>query len=107
MDEDTYDGIPISQLPIDEVDWEHRGEYIRTRSKRKGPEEFDVEPEWATEAVMDPRAVVRRDPGESQWPGDPCNRILSRREPGASGHSRPQGAPPCGRLVGRQQLVCQ
>ncbi len=25
---------------------------FRTRSKRKGPDEFDVEPEWATEAVM-------------------------------------------------------
>lgn len=69
MNEDTYDGIPVSQLPIDEVDWEHRGEYIRTRSKRKGPDEFDVEPEWATEAVMDPGAVIRRDPASRSGQG--------------------------------------
>jgi len=67
--EDTYDGIPISQLSIEEVDWEHRGEYIRTRSKRKGPDEFDVEPEWATEAVMDPQAVIRRDPASRSGQG--------------------------------------
>jgi hypothetical protein len=46
---DTYDGIPIPHLPIEEVDWQHRDEYIRTRSKRTGPDEFDVEPEWATQ----------------------------------------------------------
>jgi hypothetical protein len=61
VDEETYDGIPIPELPIHEVDWEHRGEYILTRSKRKGPDEFDVEPEWATEAVMDAQAEFHRD----------------------------------------------
>jgi len=61
VDEGTYDGIPLSELPITAVDWEYRCEYIRTRSKRKGPDEFDVEPEWATEAVLDPQAVIRRD----------------------------------------------
>jgi hypothetical protein len=61
MEAETYDGIPIPELPIQAVDWEHRGEYIRTRSKRKGPDEFDVEPEWATEAVMDSRVVIRLD----------------------------------------------
>jgi hypothetical protein len=61
VDEETYDGIPVPLLPINAVDWEHRGDYIRSRTQRKGAEEFDVEPEWATEAVMDPRAVIRRD----------------------------------------------
>lgn len=69
MDEDTYDSIPVSQLPIEEVDWERRGEYIRTRSERKGPDDFDVEPEWATEAVMDLPAVVRRDPASRSGQG--------------------------------------
>src|ERR1700694_4987966 len=55
---DAYDGIAFRDLPIDSVDWEHRGDYIRTRSSRKGPNEFDVEPEWATEAALDSRAAV-------------------------------------------------
>ena len=55
----TYDGIPYADLPFTGVDWAHRGDYIRTRSLRKGRAEFDVEPEWATEAVFDPNAVVR------------------------------------------------
>ena len=59
--EDDYEGIPIAELAIDHVDWVYRAEYIRTRSKRH-PGDFDVEPEWATEAVMDLRALVRRDP---------------------------------------------
>ena len=56
-----YDGIPLPELPIDEVDWRHRGDYIRTRSSRRGPREFDVEPEWATEAALDERRKVARD----------------------------------------------
>ena len=66
--EDSYDGVPISELTIDAVDWEHRGEYIRTRSKRRQGE-FDVEPEWATEAVVDPSAVIRRDPASLSGQG--------------------------------------
>ena len=56
---DAYDGIPYGELPIESVDWEHRAEYIRSRKVRKGDlNEFDVEPEWATEAALDPRRVV-------------------------------------------------
>jgi hypothetical protein len=61
---DGFDGIPYGNLPIDSVDWEHRGEYIRTRSARKGRREFDVRPEWATEAALDPAGLVG--PGGSQ-----------------------------------------
>lgn len=52
---DSYDGIPYEELPIDSVDWEKRGaDYIRHRSIRKGSSrEFNVEPEWATEAALD------------------------------------------------------
>jgi len=39
-------------------DWLHRGEYIRTRTQRKGnPAETDIEPEWANEAYTDTHAV--------------------------------------------------
>lgn len=58
---EEYDGIPVSLLPIDAVDWDHRAEYIQSRSARKGPGEFDVEPEWATQAALDPRRLVGRD----------------------------------------------
>jgi hypothetical protein len=46
-----------ADLPIEDVDWSKRGDYIRSRSQRKGGE-FDVEPEWATEAVMDEQRLV-------------------------------------------------
>jgi hypothetical protein len=59
---EEYDGIPIADLPIEEVDWLHRDDYIRTRSARKGTGEFDVEPEWATEAALDQERLVARDP---------------------------------------------
>jgi hypothetical protein len=58
--EELFEGIPYAQLQIDSVDWEHRAEYIRTRSARYGPGEFDVEPEWATEAALDPQRLVGR-----------------------------------------------
>lgn len=39
-------------------DWLHRGEYIRTRTTRKGnPYETNIEPEWADEAYLDEDAV--------------------------------------------------
>ncbi len=63
---DSYDGIPYRELPIDTVDWEHRADYIRQRSTRKRQaKEFDVEPEWATEAVLDPGRLVRGSGSES------------------------------------------
>lgn len=44
-------------------DWRHRGEYIRTRTERKGPGEQNIEPAWADEAYADPYAVdFRPDP---------------------------------------------
>lgn len=56
---DSYDCIPYEELPIDSVDWQHRGDYIRQRSIRKNqPNAFDVEPEWATEAALDPEGLV-------------------------------------------------
>ncbi len=61
----TYDGIPLADLPIDAVQWTDAvAEHIRTRSLRYGRPEFDVEPEWATEAALDRRRLVR--PGRSK-----------------------------------------
>jgi hypothetical protein len=49
-------------LPIEDIDWHYRGEYIRTRSRRR-PGDFDVEPEWATEAASDEnRKIAAPDP---------------------------------------------
>lgn len=59
----TYDEIPYEDLSIEAIDWSERGQYIRTRSTRKNPREFDVEPEWATETAMDPLRKVG--PGRS------------------------------------------
>lgn len=67
--EDDYDGIPVALLPVDEIDWTHRGEYIRTRSSRKGLAEFDVEPEWATEAALDAERLIGRDPTSKSGEG--------------------------------------
>jgi hypothetical protein len=53
--------LSIDDLPVEEVDWMHRGEYIRTRSARKERGEFDVEPAWATEAATDPARVIAVD----------------------------------------------
>ena len=57
---DLYDGIPVADLPIEAVDWEHRAEYIQTRSRRR-PGDFDVDPAWATEAALDPHRLVAKD----------------------------------------------
>ena len=49
----------MGELPIESVDWEHRADYIRQRSQRKrSPKEFNVEPEWATEAALDRKRLV-------------------------------------------------
>jgi hypothetical protein len=49
-----YRGVPIQGLRIDSVEWtSDRAEHIRSRRKRHGPGEFDLEPEWATEAALD------------------------------------------------------
>ncbi len=59
---EKYDEVPVSLLVIDAIDWEYRAEYIRTRTLRKSVQEFDVHPEWATEAALDPHRLVGKDP---------------------------------------------
>lgn len=59
---EPFCGQPPEELIIDAIDWQHRGDYIRTRSQRR-PGDFDVEPEWATEAAFDDnRKITAPDP---------------------------------------------
>jgi hypothetical protein len=63
---EEFDGIPLSELPIDEVVWsEERSKHIRTRAERKGPAEINIEPLWASEAALDPNpaGAPRQRPG--------------------------------------------
>jgi hypothetical protein len=61
---EEFDGIPLSELPIDEVLWpEERAKHIGTRARRKGPAEINVEPLWASGAALDPNRLVRRGSG--------------------------------------------
>jgi hypothetical protein len=69
VEEETYDGIPVSELRIDSVEWtpEQAG-HIRTRSRRY-PGALDIEPEWATEAALDPSARIGLDPATKTGEG--------------------------------------
>jgi hypothetical protein len=59
--DEIYDGIPVSELRLDSVEWSpEQVDHIRTRSKRY-PGALDLEPEWATEAALDPKARIGRD----------------------------------------------
>ena len=61
---EEFDGIPVGELPIDEVAWsDERAKHIRTRAERKGPAEVNIEPLWASEAALDPNRLVRRGTG--------------------------------------------
>src|SRR5262249_60424054 len=67
---EEFDGIPLSELPIDEVAWsEERAKHIRTRAERKGPAEINIEPQWASEAALDPNRLVRRGSGRGAGEG--------------------------------------
>jgi len=99
--EPTFLGIPFGELPRESVDWTHRAEHIRARSARKGPQEFDVEPEWATEAGLDPEALIG--PGSSTTSVEVIGYSPSAPSRDAQGQGRvlkvwlvPKGDPPTG-----------
>lgn len=59
MSEPTYWGVPLGDLEINEVIWPDPP-HIRNRAQRKGqPGEMDLEPEWATEAALDPHRRLK------------------------------------------------
>ncbi len=60
LDPHSYKGIALNDLEINVVAWaEARKEHIRSRTTRYEGTETDIEPEWATEAALDPQRVVR------------------------------------------------
>lgn len=62
----TYRGIPLEDIEIEGVMWtDEQAEHLRTRTIRYGPGETNLEPEWATEAALDPFGQVRLPKGES------------------------------------------
>lgn len=75
--EETYDGVAVPDLRIDSVEWT-RGQagHIRTRSSRYAGA-FDIEPEWATEAALDPARRFCLDPGSKTGEGI---RVVGRSE---------------------------
>jgi hypothetical protein len=99
-EEETYDGIAIPDLRVDSVTWTAgQAEHVRTRSSRyRGA--VNLEPEWATEAVMDPkrrfglaqRARQARESGSSAGPRRPprCWTVILI----------PEGHPPTGAWLG-------
>jgi hypothetical protein len=54
----TYRGVPLEDLRVEAIEWlEVMAEYIRTRSNRR-PGDMDIEPEWGTEAALDPMRIL-------------------------------------------------
>lgn len=91
-EEDTYDGIAIPDLRVDSVIWTTgQTEHVRTRSSRY-PSAVNLEPEWATEAAMDPKRRFGLD-GEQDGRGNPGRRPIRHGRPSADGHPDPGRAP--------------
>jgi hypothetical protein len=68
-EEETYDGILVSELRIESVQWlPEQAEHIQGRSTRY-PGAFDIEPEWATEAALDPWARIGLNPSSKTGQG--------------------------------------
>lgn len=111
---EDFDGIPVSELPIDEVLWsDDRAKHIRTRTERKGPAEINIEPLWASEAALDPNRMVRRGSGRESVEvlgllavsaagaaGGSTRRSIRRAGCGKAG-ARSLRAASCGRRIGR------
>jgi hypothetical protein len=59
VQEDVYDGIPVVDLPIRDVDVP---DPAHLRRSERYPGAVDIAPEEAIEAALDPRALIARDP---------------------------------------------
>jgi hypothetical protein len=57
--EELYDGIPVTELPLTEVDAPYP---VHLRRSLRYPGETDIDPDAAIEAAMDPRGLIARDP---------------------------------------------
>lgn len=58
-DEDLYDGIPVADLPVTEVDVP---EPVHLRRSLRYQGEIDIKPAAAVEAALDLRGLIARDP---------------------------------------------
>lgn len=68
-EQETYDGIAVQDLRVDSVQWAlGQAEHVRTRSSRY-PGAFDIEPEWATEAALNPTRRFGLDPANKTGEG--------------------------------------
>ena len=54
---DLYDGIPVEQLPIEEV---NVPDPAHLRRSLRYPSALDIEPEHAVEAIFDPQRLIDR-----------------------------------------------
>jgi hypothetical protein len=59
VQEDVYDGVPVVELPIRDVDVP---DPTHLRRSERYPGAVDIAPEEAIEAALDPRALIARDP---------------------------------------------
>lgn len=58
MSDDIYDGIPVVDLPVTDVDVPDPS---HLRRSLRYPNAVDVDPVAAIEAALDPRALIARD----------------------------------------------
>jgi hypothetical protein len=59
----------VPDLHVDSVRWTpEQAEHVRSRSRRY-PGAFDIEPEWATEAALDPQRRFGLDPASKTGEG--------------------------------------
>lgn len=107
-EDDAYDGVPYAELVFGEVDWSEAVEHVRDRSRRLDrPSEFDVEPEWATEALADPLRLVGSAGSRSRLTVKVLGWSPSAPPRAPGGHGRllkvivaPKDHPPAGRWWG-------
>jgi hypothetical protein len=58
--EPTYRGTPLSRITITTIVWtDDIADHIRTRTVRYADTETNLEPDWATEASLDPYRMLR------------------------------------------------
>lgn len=60
--DEYYDGIPVPELPLTEVDVPDTSHLHRSR---RYPGALDIEPVAAIEAALDARALLARDPNSA------------------------------------------
>ena len=58
-DEELYDGVPVVELPITEIDVP---DPVHLRRSLRYPGEIDIEPAAAIEAALDQRGLIAHDP---------------------------------------------